>query len=63
MFDIVLGLVFASAVAFFMIYPAMVTSRYLVAFYPKLSRWRDVISVLLTIFFALTVGFALLWVD
>ena len=61
MMDWVLMLVFASALLFFMIWPATVITRWLAARFPFWQRWRNHTAVILTIALAMGAGSLLRW--
>ena len=61
MLNIVLTLVFASALLFFMIWPATLITRWLTTLSPYLLRWRNPLAVVLTITLAVGAGAALRW--
>ncbi|WP_294948839.1 hypothetical protein [Sulfurivirga sp.] len=61
MLDGILVLVFASALLFFMIWPATVITRWLCRHSERLRRWRNPLAVALTVMLALGAGAALRW--
>ncbi len=59
--DIILSLVFASALLFFMIHPATVLTEWTARYLPLSLSARNTVAVVMTIVLALLAGAALRW--
>lgn len=59
--EVILSLVFASAVLFFMIYPATLLTEWAGRWLPMSMQARNTVAVLMTVLLALMAGMALRW--